>query len=114
MAASAGLHRPWMAPPGTPAAFRAYVERYAEPDEEALLVRLRDGGAIAGFVNINSIIRGRFQSASLGYAAFAPTVGRGYLSEGLALAVRHAFEDLRLHRLEAQIPPVTRRRRLTR
>lgn len=108
VAASVDLHRPWMSPPGTPETFQAHVRRYAAPDEEALLIRLRDGGALAGFVNINSIIRGRFQSASLSYAAFAPTAGRGYMSDGLALVVRYAFEELRLHRPEAQIQPENR------
>ncbi|MFF1923433.1 GNAT family N-acetyltransferase [Streptomyces sp. NPDC058221] len=42
---------------------------------------------------------GRCQGASLGYAAFAPSAGRGYMTEGLAAALGHAFEDLRLHRL---------------
>jgi len=99
------LHRPWTSPPATAEAFQAYVTRYAGPDEEALLVCLRDTGAIAGMVNINSIIRGRFQCGSIAYFAFAPTAGQGYMSEGLDLVVRHAFEELRLHRLEAQIQP---------
>jgi ribosomal-protein-alanine N-acetyltransferase len=38
-------------------------------------------------------------------AAFAPTAGHGYMTEGLGLAVRYAFEELRLHRLEANIQP---------
>jgi [ribosomal protein S5]-alanine N-acetyltransferase len=105
VAASADLHRPWMSLPATPREFQAYVTRYSGPDEESLLVCVRDTGAIAGLININSIIRGRFQCASLAYAAFAPTVGRGYLTEGLGLVLRHAFERLRLHRLEAQIQP---------
>ncbi|GLY73400.1 GNAT family N-acetyltransferase [Actinoallomurus iriomotensis] len=103
VAASAELHRPWMSLPDTPPKFRAYVTRYEGPDEESHLVCRRDTGAIVGLININSIIRGRFQSASLGYAAFASSAGRGYMSEGLDLVVRHAFEQLRLHRLEAQI-----------
>lgn len=103
--ASTALHGPYMSPPSTPEAFRAYLARYEQPGEEALLVCLRGTGAIAGVVNINSIIRGRFQSASLAYAAFAPTAGQGYMSEGLGLVLRHAFEELRLHRLEAQIQP---------
>lgn len=56
-------------------------------------------------MNINSIIRGRFQCGSLSYAAFAPTAGNGYLTEGLGLVMRYAFEQLRLHRLEANIQP---------
>lgn len=103
--ASTGLHRPWMSLPSTPEEFQAYLTRYELPDEESLLVRVRATGAIAGMININSIIRGRFQNGSLAYAAFAPTAGQGYMSEGLHLVVRYAFEGLRLHRLEANIQP---------
>jgi [ribosomal protein S5]-alanine N-acetyltransferase len=104
--ASVDLHHPWMSLPTTPEEFQAYLRRFDDPmSAEGLLVCVRDTGAIAGNVNINSIIRGRFQSASLAYAAFAPTAGQGYMSEGLGLVVHHAFENLRLHRLEAQIQP---------
>ncbi|MDL4816742.1 GNAT family N-acetyltransferase [Actinomadura opuntiae] len=103
--ASAELHGPWMSLPSTPEQYRAYVRRYARPDEESVLVCLRGSGAIAGVVNINSIIRGRFQSGSIAYAAFAPTAGQGYMTEGVTLVVRYAFEQLQLHRLEAQIQP---------
>jgi [ribosomal protein S5]-alanine N-acetyltransferase len=105
VAASADLHRPWMSLPATPREFHTYVTRYAGPGEESLLVCVRATGAIAGLININSIIRGRFQCGSLAYAAFAPAAGQGYMSEGLGLVLRHAFEHLRLHRLEAQIQP---------
>jgi [ribosomal protein S5]-alanine N-acetyltransferase len=103
--ASARLHHPWMSLPATPGDFQAYIRRYEQSCEESLLICLRSTGAIAGMVNINSIIRGRFQSGSLSYAAFAPTAGKGYMTEGLGLAMRHAFEQLRLHRLEANIQP---------
>jgi [ribosomal protein S5]-alanine N-acetyltransferase len=102
---SAHLHRPWMSLPSTADEFQAFVRRYQQPSAESLLVCLRGSGAIAGVVNINSIIRGRFQCGSLGYAAFAPTAGQGYMTEGLGLVVRYAFGQLRLHRLEANIQP---------
>jgi [ribosomal protein S5]-alanine N-acetyltransferase len=103
--ASAALLGPWMSLPATSAEFQAFIRRYQHADEESLLICLRSTGAIAGRVNINSIVRGRFQSASLSYNAFAPTAGHGYLTEGVGLAVRYAFEELRLHRLEANIQP---------
>ena len=103
--ASASLHQPWMSLPTTPQGFQAFITRYHQPGEGTLLACLRSTGAIAGMININGIVRGRFQNASLSYAAFAPTAGQGYLTEGLSLAIRHAFEQLRLHRLEANIQP---------
>lgn len=103
--ASVGLHHPWYSMPMTSEDFQAYLARFSQPSAVGLLVCLRDGGAMAGMVTIDSIIRGRFQSASLSYAAFAPTAGQGYMSEGLSLVVRYAFTELRLHRLEASIQP---------
>jgi len=105
VAASADLHRPWMSLPATPQEFRAYLTRFDHVTAEGLLVCLRRTGTMAGLVNINNIIRGRFQNGSLAYAAFAPTAGQGYMAEGLGLVLRYAFERLRLHRLEAQIQP---------
>ncbi|MBP2706261.1 GNAT family N-acetyltransferase [Microbispora sp. RL4-1S] len=103
---SADLHHPWMHLPATPEAFAAHLARYADREaEQSLLVCVRETGAIAGLVNINSVIRGRFQCASVAYAAFAPSAGRGYMTEGLRLVLRHVFEVLRLHRLEANIQP---------
>lgn len=102
---STGLHGPWISLASTPQEFQAYLQRYERPGEESRLVCVRDSGAIAGLVNISSIIRGRFQSASIAYAAFAPSAGRGYMTEGVGLVVRYAFEELRLHRLEANIQP---------
>jgi len=103
--ASVGLHHPWYSMPMTPEEFRAYLARYDRPGAEGFLVCLREGGAIAGVVTVDSIVRGRFQSATLSYAAFAPAAGRGYMSEGLALVLEYAFTELRLHRLEANIQP---------
>jgi ribosomal-protein-alanine N-acetyltransferase len=103
--ASVGLHHPWYSMPMTPEEFRAYLARYDRPGTEGFLVCLRDGGGIAGVVTIDSIVRGRFQSATLSYAAFAPAAGRGYMSEGLVLVLEYAFQDLRMHRLEANIQP---------
>ena len=47
----------------------------------------------------------QFRNAYLGYYAFEPYAGQGYMREGLELVLRHAFDDLRLHRVEASIQP---------
>lgn len=73
-----------------------------------LLIRRRSDGAILGAVELSQIARGGFQSAYLGYYLGAPFVGQGYMTEALALAVRHAFRDLKLHRVEANIQPTNR------
>ncbi|MFF4192789.1 GNAT family N-acetyltransferase [Nonomuraea sp. NPDC001831] len=106
--ASAELHGPWMQLPSTAEEFRTWMRRFDDGSNLGFLIRVRETGAAAGMVNINSIIRGRYQGASLGYAAFAPSAGRGYMTDGLTLALRHAFDDLRLHRLEANIQPANK------
>jgi [ribosomal protein S5]-alanine N-acetyltransferase len=103
--ASTDLHYPWYTMPTTPREFGVYLTRFEPPTAEGLVVCVRDGGGLAGMITIDSIVRGRFQSASLSYAAFAPSAGRGYMSEGLGLVLRYAFQELRLHRLEASIQP---------
>jgi ribosomal-protein-alanine N-acetyltransferase len=104
--ASAALHHPWMELPATQEEFNAFMARFAEPVlNVGLAVCERAGGAIVGGININTIVYGRFQSAALGYWAFAPAAGRGYMTEALRLVVRYAFSGLGLHRLEANIQP---------
>ncbi|MEU9418063.1 GNAT family N-acetyltransferase [Streptomyces sp. NPDC051000] len=106
--ASSALHLPWMRLPTNVREFQDWMHRFDDGTNQGFLVRVRDTGAAAGMVNVNSIIRGRYQGASLGYAAFAPSAGQGYMTEGVAAAMRYAFTDLRLHRLEANIQPANR------
>lgn len=103
--ASAGLHHPWMSLPGTPQEFGEFMARFDEPANIGLVVCDRTDDAIVGGININNIVRGRFQSAALGYWASASVAGRGYMSEAIKLVIGYAFGPLALHRLEANIQP---------
>nr|WP_030367793.1 GNAT family protein [Streptomyces roseoverticillatus] len=103
--ASADLHHPWLSMPATEEDFAAYAATLDGEQRVSLLVCVRETGRAAGFVNINNIVRGRFQCGALGYGAFVPAAGRGLMSEGLGLVLRHAFGPLGLHRLEANIQP---------
>jgi len=108
MRASRAALRPWVAPPASRAAFRAYLQRTRRPTERAFLVCRLEDRAIAGVINVSQIFHGNFRSAYLGYYAGAPFMGKGYMSEGLRLVLRHAFDTLGLHRLEANIQPRNR------
>ncbi|MFF5563731.1 GNAT family N-acetyltransferase [Streptomyces sp. NPDC012623] len=100
------LHAPWLAPPRDAEAYAAYAGRLIEdPARAGYLVCAGDDGRIAGFININNIVHGAFRCGALGYGAFAHAAGRGLMSEGLGLVLRHAFGPLALHRLEANIQP---------
>ena len=70
-----------------------------------LCVRRLDTDALVGFIEITQIVRGSFSSAYLGYYAFSPHAGQGFMKDGLQQAVRLAFNRLGLHRLEANIQP---------
>lgn len=102
------LHHPWVTAPDTTEAFDAYLARSRRRATRDNLLVCRnddDDGALAGAVNISEIVRGPFQSAFLGYYAFVPLAGKGYMGEGLELVVGHAFEELGLHRLQANVQP---------
>ena len=105
MKASRRFHRPWVQPPLSPAAFKAYLKRLRIADHDGHLVCLCGSGEIVGVINFNHIIRRAFQSAFLGYYAVAQYAGQGLMFEGMQLTLRYAFRRLKLHRLEANIQP---------
>jgi [ribosomal protein S5]-alanine N-acetyltransferase len=65
------------------------------------LAILDRAGAVCGRINLNSIIRGAFQSASVGYWVSQSRAGHGLASAAVADAIKAGFGDLGLHRLEA-------------
>jgi ribosomal-protein-alanine N-acetyltransferase len=99
------LHHPWVTPPLGTAAFQALAARSQGPVNMAYLVRHGRTDALVGFINISNIIRGFFQSAYLGYYAFEGHERQGLMRAALRQAVRMAFTELKLHRLEANIQP---------
>ncbi|CAG0972607.1 diamine N-acetyltransferase [Burkholderiales bacterium] len=111
--ASRRLHGNWVQAPSTPAEYRAYVKRYGAAGASAAnigLVAVRgDDGALIGVFNFSNIVRGPFRNAYLGYYAFAPHAGLGYMTEAFALALDHAYARLGLHRVEANVQPTNRR-----
>jgi ribosomal-protein-alanine N-acetyltransferase len=101
---SRGLHHHWVSPPRTVAAFEAYLNRINTPGHVGYWVRT-EANELAGVININEIVRGSFLSGYLGYYAFVPHAGHGYMGKGLRAVVSRAFRVLRLHRVEANIQP---------
>jgi diamine N-acetyltransferase len=64
-----------------------------------------EGEILVGVVNLSPIIRGAFRSAFMGYFVFTPHARKGYLREGIELTVRHGFDRLGLHRIQANVRP---------
>ncbi len=60
---------------------------------------------LAGEVNLNSVLRGAMQSATVGYWIDEARAGRGLIAESVVVLAAFAFEQLDLHRLEICIVP---------
>jgi ribosomal-protein-alanine N-acetyltransferase len=70
-----------------------------------------DDERLAGVYNLSEIVRGAFQNAYLGYYAFAPLAGTGLMRAAMPLVFAHAFDELGLHRLQANVQPENARSR---
>ncbi len=105
MRSSQHLHEPWITPPTNPVLFKYYLQRVNREDHEGFVIYRHEDNRIIGAINVNNIVRGSFQSASLGYYVGAEFQGAGYMQEGLQLLVAYAFNTMGLHRLEANIQP---------
>lgn len=86
---------------------RVFLARTDDPrvDFRGFEIRRVSDAALVGSIEISRIARGNFQSAYLGYRINAAERSRGYMTEALQLALRHAFRALKLHRVEANIEP---------
>ena len=98
------LHNPWVHPPATAATFSLYLQRLRLNTRLGYFV-CTESGELAGVINISEIVRGSFCSGYLGYYAFTPHEGHGYMKRGLDAVMKEAFSRHRLHRLEANIQP---------
>lgn len=63
------------------------------------------GSRFVGEINLSSVQRGPFQNAYLGYWIDEAAAGRSYTPESVVVICRFAFEELRLHRVQAAIIP---------
>ena len=99
------LHRPWVKAPETDESFDAFLQRSSQDNESCTLVVRNDGEELVGVYNLSQIIRGLFQNAFVGYYAFLPHAGNGYMRAAMPLVFEHAFGQLGLHRLQADVQP---------
>ena len=101
---SRALHVPWTHPPSTRSQYKAFVDRAKDKSRVSYLICTAEA-ELAGVVNVSEIVRGAFCSGYLGYYAFVPNDGCGYMRAGLTKLVGLSFGKYRLHRLEANIQP---------
>ena len=60
-----------------------------------------EGGDVVGRITLNNVVRGAFQSSSLGYWLAEGATGRGLATAAVGEMLHLAFEELGLHRVEA-------------
>jgi ribosomal-protein-alanine N-acetyltransferase len=102
---SASFNRGLASPPTRPEQFAAFLERCRVDTTACFFICRRTDRRVLGTINLRQIDRGGFHSAYLGYQIGAEFARQGYMTEAIALVLRHAFVDLKLHRLEANIQP---------
>jgi len=87
------------------------AEILLDSQEKQLSLYLSRAGEerIIGNVTLSNIVIGPFQSCFLGYKLDEEATGHGYMTEAITKAVEIAFNDLRLHRIEANIMPRNKR-----
>jgi ribosomal-protein-alanine N-acetyltransferase len=75
----------------------------------AMFRRADPDGPVLGHVNFSQIVRGGAQSCFLGYSLDRRCVGRGMMTEALAAAIPFVFDQIKLHRIQANYVPTNER-----
>lgn len=93
----------------TKSAFRYRIRRFQEEIDAGtgypfFLFRNHDNRLLGG-ITLGNIRRGVAQNGVIGYWSGAPFAGQGYMTEALSQVIPFAFDQLRLHRLEAACIP---------
>lgn len=65
-------------------------------------VILDEAGDVVGRITLSGIVRGSFQSCSVGYWVAPDVNGRGYATDALRAVTAFAFGELDLHRVQAE------------
>jgi [ribosomal protein S5]-alanine N-acetyltransferase len=83
---------------------RAVIETALGQHEQGVKfpnVILDDADRVVGRITLYEIVRGPFQSCSLGYWVSATDNGHGLATAAVRDIIRVAFDELRLHRIQA-------------
>lgn len=86
------------------------ILRYQKHSEEGTglalyLFEKNNREKIIGDVNLSNVVRGIFQSCNMGYRLDERAQGKGYMREAILRVVQYAFDEMKLHRIEANIMP---------
>ena len=91
------------------ASYRLRIKRYRRDIEDdhayPYFIFHQEDGALLGGLTLSNVRRGVAQMASLGYWIGERHARRGYMASAIAALLPFAFENLRLHRIEAACLP---------
>ncbi len=99
------LHRGLVSPNCSREDYNELLKRNKADNYESLLICVSENDEIAGTITLSQIFRKAFCNAYLGYLLGNEFTGRGYMTEAVALVLKHAFSNLKLHRVEANVQP---------
>jgi ribosomal-protein-alanine N-acetyltransferase len=89
---------------GQRADIEAALARHKNGDSVPLVI-LDEHGDVAGRITLSGIVRGAFQSCSVGYWLAKNQTGKGLATQAVIAAVQLAFTELELHRVQAETLP---------
>jgi [ribosomal protein S5]-alanine N-acetyltransferase len=104
-AANRGYHAPWVEPFIDMDGFETWFGQRLTGPNVSLVARDEYSRAIVGVLNFSQIVWGPFRSAYLGFYGMVTFSRRGLMTEALRLTAHYAFQEIGLHRLEANVQP---------
>lgn len=103
---SIDVHKEWVNPPKSIGEFNNYLAKFTDDKNYCFLMFSElSPNKILGVVNVTQIVRGVFQNAFLSYYVTNFGYRQKIMTQGLQLAMDKCFNELKLHRLEANIQP---------
>ncbi|MED5612041.1 MULTISPECIES: GNAT family N-acetyltransferase [unclassified Pseudomonas] len=95
---------PWTSPQQAVDSLQRDLAGYADGSCLTLALTRRENAAFLGTCTLHTF-SGDSRRAELGYCLARHAQGQGYMNEALRTLLDHAFGDMRLNRLEADIDP---------
>lgn len=103
LADSVDFHRPWVSYPSSRQALLGYLDRMNRAGGLLYAVSRMADNRLVGLISLNRVVHDAWSTCECGCCVGAEFSGHGYLTEAMALLVRHVFSDLGLHRVEALV-----------
>ncbi len=79
------------------------IKQRDEDKQYSFGIFLKDSGKLVGDVSLYHIRRGSLQRCLIGYSVDKKYNGRGYATAAVSIAVEFAFNELKLHRVDAGV-----------